>query len=149
VVLAWTDQRDKAAAAWRSSKQRAKALVNEDPKDARAQFYLGASLVQLKEPGNARKALKKAERAGWDKPMVDFQTGLSYLLQDNWKAAKDSFDDVHELDPRYAHLFFYRGLAWDKLGRKDEMLKDFNQFVALAPNAPEANTARAILSAMR
>jgi tetratricopeptide (TPR) repeat protein len=145
VVLGWTDQREKATAAWQNSKQRAEALVDKNPKDARAQYYLGASLVQLRKPGDAQKALKKAERADWDKPMVDFQTGLSYMLQENWKAAKDSFDAVHELDPRYAHLYFYRALAWDKLGRKDQMINDLDQFVRLAPNSNEAKTARALL----
>jgi tetratricopeptide (TPR) repeat protein len=145
VVLGWTDQREKATAAWQSSKQRAEALVDKNSKDARAQYYLGASLVQLRKPVDAQKALKKAGRADWDKPMVDFQTGLSYMLQENWKAAKDSFDAVHELDPRYAHLYFYRALAWDKLGRKDQMINDLDQFVRLAPNSNEAKTARAIL----
>jgi tetratricopeptide (TPR) repeat protein len=145
VVLAWTGQGDKAKAAWQSAKKRAEAQVKKDSKDARAQFYLGASLVQLKDPVSARKALKKAERAGWDKPMVDFQNGLSYLLQENWKAAKESFDDVHELDPRYAHLYFYRAIAWEKLGQKDQLIIDLDQFVKLAPNSPEAKTARAIL----
>jgi len=145
VVLGWTNQREQATAAWQSAKQRAEALVEKDSKDARAQYYLGASLVQLRKPADAQKALKKAERAKWDKPMVDFQTGLSYMLQENWKAAKDSFDAVHELDPRYAHLYFYRALAWDKLGRKDQMINDMDQFVRLAPNSNEAKTARALL----
>jgi tetratricopeptide (TPR) repeat protein len=145
VVLAWTGQVDQAQSAWQNARKRAEALVEKDSKDARAQFYLGASLVQLKEPVSARKALKKAERAGWDKPMVDFQNGLSYLLQENWKAAKESFDDVHELDPRYAHLYFYRAIAWEKLGHKDQLIIDLDQFVKLAPNSPEAKTARAIL----
>lgn len=149
VVLSWTNQPEKAAAAWQSAQGRAAALVKENARDARAQFYLGASLNNLRKPAEARKALKKASRLGFDKPMVDFQTGLSYVLEQNWKAAKNSFDDVHELDPRYAHLYFYRGLAWDKLGRKDQFLNDLDQFVKLAPNSPEAKTARAILASVR
>lgn len=144
-VLAWMDQKDKAQKAWQNAKQRAEALVKKNSRDGRAQYYLGASLVMLRQPAEARKALKKAFKADWDQPMVDFQTGLSYLLQENWKAAKSSFDDVHELDPRYAHLYFYRGLAWDKLGEKDRLLDDLDQFVKLAPNSPEAKTANAIL----
>ena len=66
-------------------------------------------------------------------------------MQENWKAAKSSFDAVHELDPRFAHLYFYRALAWDKLGRKDQAINDLDQFVRLAPNSNEAKTARAIL----
>ena len=149
VVLSWTDQPDKAKAAWQSSKQRAQSLVKSDSKDARAQYYLGASLVNLRQPDAARKALKKAGRAGWDKPMVDFQTGISFLLEENWKAAKTSFDEVHELDPRFAHLYFYRALAWDKLGEKARFINDLDQFVKLAPNSPEAKTARAILSSVQ
>ena len=147
-VLRWLDKSDEAKRAWQNAKDRASALVAENSKDARAKFYLGASLVRLKKPDQARKALKKAKRLGFDKPMVDFQIGLSHMFQENWKAAKNSFDAVHELDPRYAHLYFYRGLAADKLGRKDQLLNDMDQFVKLAPNSPEAKTARAILSAM-
>jgi len=144
-VLAWTDQKEKARTAWQNAKQRAEALVKKNSRDGRAQYYLGASLVMLRQPVQARKALKKALKADWNKPMVDFQNGLSYFLQENWKAAKSSFDNVHELDPRYAHLYFYRGLAWDKLGQKDRLLDDLDQFVKLAPNSNEAKTARAIL----
>lgn len=144
-VLAWTDRKEQAKKAWQNAKKRAEALVKKNSRDGRAQYYLGASLIALREPVAARKALKKALRADWTKPMIDFQIGLSYLLQENWKAAKSSFDAVHELDPRYAHLYFFRALAWDKLGEKDRMLEDLDQFVKLAPNSNEAKTARAIL----
>ena len=148
-VLKWLEQTDKAKAAWQNAKDRAAALVKKSSRDGRAQFYLGASLVRLNQPDEARKALKKAQRLDFDKPMVDFQIGLTYLLQENWKAAVKSFDDVHELDPRYAHLYFYRGLAWEKLGRTDNFLIDLDQFVKLAPNSPEAKTANALLAAVR
>jgi len=148
-VLKWLKESDKAKTAWQNAKERANALVKEDSRDARARFYLGASLVRLKSPDTARKALKKASKLGFDQPMVDFQIGLTYLIQKNWKAAKGSFDAVHELDPRYAHLYFYRGLAWEKLGRKDNFLIDLDQFVKLAPNSPEAKTAKALLAAIK
>jgi tetratricopeptide (TPR) repeat protein len=145
-VLKWMDQKDKAKTAWDNARKRATALIEKNPKDSRAHYYLGAALVRLRKPGDARKALKKAEKNGFDQPMIDFQIGLTYLLEEKWKPAKDAFDDVHELDPRFAHLYYYRGLAWDKLGRKDNLLIDFDQFVKLAPNSLEAKTARAILA---
>jgi tetratricopeptide (TPR) repeat protein len=148
-VLKWVGESDKAMTAWQNARDRAKAQVANDARDARAQFYLGASLVRLKNPGDARKALKKAEKLGFDQPMVDFQIGLAYLLGEDWKAAVTSFDDVFEVDPRYAHLYFYRGLAWDKLGEKARFINDLDQFVKLAPNSPEAKTARAILASAK
>ena len=50
-------------------------------------------------------------------------------------------------DSGFAHAYYYRGLCWDKLGRKDKMLSDLDRFVSLAPNAPEAERAAAILQA--
>lgn len=148
-VLQWTGESDKAMKAWQHAKDRATALVSNDEKDARAQFYLGASLVYLKKPGDARKALKKAEKLGFDQPMINFQIGLTYLMEENWKAAVTSYDAVFDEDPRYAHLYFYRGLAWDKLGEKDRFINDLDQFVRLAPNSPQAKTARAILASVQ
>lgn len=150
VLLVWAGKNEQAAGAWKGSEARARALVDADPKNATGQYYLGAALIRQKKAYDAaRKALDAAAANGFDQAMVDYEKGLSYLLQEDWQPAKDAFDAVHERDPRYAHLYFYRGLAWDKLGRKDEMLNDLDQFVRLAPNAPEAKTARAILSAMR
>jgi len=148
-VLRWLDQNDKAKASWTKAKDKAAARVADNGRNPTAQYYLGAALVRLKQPDAARKALKKALKTDFNKPMVDLQMGLSYMLQNNWKAAKASFDEVHELDPRYAHLYYFRGLASDKLGQKDQLLDDLDQFVKLAPNSPEAKKARAILSAAR
>lgn len=149
VVLNWLEKRDQAKAAWSQARDRAAAQIDSDSRDPRAHFYRGAALVQLKNSSAAIKDLKKAERYGFDPTMVNFQLGLAYLLEEKWKPAKEAFDEVYSVDPRFAHLYFYRGLAWEKLGRKDQMLKDFDQFVRLAPNSPEAKTARAILSAMK
>ena len=148
-VLKWTGDGDGAMAAWQQAADRAQAQVEKNRRNASAKFYLGASLTRLKKAGEARKALKKAGRFGFDQTMVDYQIGLTYLIEENWEAAKNSFDAVHVLDPRYAHLYFYRAIAWDKLGRKDNFLIDLDQFVKLASNSPEAKTARAFLAARR
>ncbi len=149
VVLNWLEKPGPAKTAWSRARDRADAMIKVEDRNAAAHFYRGAALIQLKKPGEAIKALKKADRYGFDPTMVNFQLGLAYLLEKKWKPAKEAFDEVHTVDPRFAHLYFYRALAWDKLGRKDKMLNDFDQFVRLAPNSAEAKTARAMLSAMR
>ena len=146
-VLYQQSKRTEAHAAWQTAAQRAAELVAEDPKDATAQFYLGASLVRAKEFGKARKALKKAIRGGFDPAMVHHQTGLSYLFDEQWEKARREFDKGLEIDPRYAPMYFWRAMAWDKIGRKDNMLIDLDQYLKLAPNAPDAGKAKALLSA--
>jgi tetratricopeptide (TPR) repeat protein len=146
-VLYHQKKRGEAYAAWQAAAEGAGEKTAANPKDATAQFYLGASLVRAKEFGNARKALKKAKREGFDPAMVQHQVGLSYLFDKQWEKARREFDKGLEIDPRYAPMYFWRAMAWDKLGRTDNMLIDLDQYVNLAPNAPDAGKARALLSA--
>ena len=144
-ILNQQKKRPEANAAWQAAAKSAAATVKADPTDATAQFYLGASLVRAKRYEEARRALRLAVRAGFDEPMVNHQIGLSYLFADKWTEAKDAFDLGLSVDPRYAPMYFYRAMAWDKLGRKDNMLIDLDQYVKLAPNGPDAGFATAVL----
>jgi tetratricopeptide (TPR) repeat protein len=144
-ILNQQKKRQEANAAWQAAAKSAAAAVKADPTDATAQFYLGASLVRAKRYEEARTALRLAVRGGFDEPMVNHQIGLSYLFADKWKEAKDAFDLGLSVDPRYAPMYFYRAMAWDKLGRKDNMLIDLDKYVKLAPNGPDAGFAKSVL----
>ena len=146
-VQYWRQNPDAASSAWRSARGRAKTLVDANSADAYAQYYLGASQARLKQFGPARKALEAAREGGFDPTLVDYQLGLSYVLEEKWQDAVTAFDAVAASDPKFAHLYFYRGLAWEKLGRKDKWLNDWSSFVGLAPAAPEAAVAQTMLAA--
>jgi tetratricopeptide (TPR) repeat protein len=134
-----------AAAAWQAASKRASELVAENPQNASAQFYLGAALVRLKSYEPAMTALQRAEAGGFDPAMVSHQIGNAYLFQQRWQEAKDAFDRGLAADPRYAPMYFWRAMAWEKLGRKDNMLLDLDQYLKLAPTGPEAGKARTLL----
>jgi tetratricopeptide (TPR) repeat protein len=148
-VLYWQKQAKQAESAWKDAHKRAKAWVKKNPDDARGQYYLGAALVRNKQYAEARKPLTKALEGGFSPAMCNYQIGLSFAFSGNWKGAKDALSEVVELDPSFAHAYFYRGMAWDKLKRKDKMLVDMDQFVKLANDAPEASKARSLLAAAR
>lgn len=139
------NKRTEAAAAWQAATQSAGATVKENPYDATAQFYLGAALVRSKKYEQARTALLLAVRGGFDPAMVNHQIGLSYLFAESWSEAKEAFDLGLSVDPRFAPMYFWRAMAWDKLNRKDQMLIDLDQYVRLAPDGPYAGKARAVL----
>ena len=149
LALYWKKDSGGSATAWKNANTRAKNIVAKQGKDARALFYLGASQVYLKQYGPARDNLEKARSNGFDAVMVDYYTGLSYAFEQNWQKAKESLDRVLAKDERFAYAYFYRGMVWDKLGRKDNMLVDMDQFVKLAPDAPDAGKARALLAASK
>ena len=144
-VLYSQDKRKEASEAWQAAASSAAAAVAKDPTDATAQFYYGAALVRAKRYEEAREALRLAVRGGFDEGMVNHQIGLSYLFAEQWKDAKEAFDLGLTVEPRYAPMYYWRAMAWDKMGRTDNMMIDLDQYLKLAPNGPEAGRARAIL----
>lgn len=136
---------NEAAASWLAAAKSAEKLVKADSTNATAQFYLGAALVRQKKYDPALQALRLAVRGGFNEAMVNQQIGFIYLYQQKWKEAKDAFDLGLSVDPRFAPMYFWRAMAWDKLGRKDNLLLDLDRYLKLAPNGPEAGKAKATL----
>jgi len=135
------------APAWKSARARAQKALKENPDDPRAAFWLAASQIRLEQYDTALKNLDIAAAGGFPADQVNYQRGNAYLMKKEFEKAVDAFTRVQESDGRFAHLYFYRALAWNQLGKKDRMLIDMDQFLKLAPNAPEADQARAFLSA--
>jgi tetratricopeptide (TPR) repeat protein len=103
----------------------------------------------LKKINAARKALTAASENGFDARLCGYQLGLSHALAKEWQKAKAAFDAVLERDPLFAPAYLHRGLTWSKLGRNDKMATDLERFLELAPDSPDADTARAMLGAYR
>jgi tetratricopeptide (TPR) repeat protein len=144
-VLYWKKAYNDAKAAWKNALDRATALVEANPNSARARYYLGAALIRNMKFADARAPLNKALEKGFDRAMVKYQIGLSFVFEKNWQAAKEAFDAVIEADATFAHAYYYRGRALDELGRTNEMLVDMDRFLNLAPDAREADIARSLL----
>jgi tetratricopeptide (TPR) repeat protein len=147
LALYWKKDMNGAKDAWQKASTRAKNVIARQEKDARAHFYQGASQVYLKQYGLARASLDKALANGFDEAMAHYYIGLSFAFEQNWQKAKESLDHVLGKDERFAYAYFYRGMVWEKLGRKDNMLVDMDRFVKLAPDAPDAGKAKALLAA--
>jgi tetratricopeptide (TPR) repeat protein len=146
-ILQGEREYDDANDAWLIARDRAETLVESNPNDARAQYYLGAASLMMKKIGPARTAIAAAEEGEFDPRLCGFQLGLSYVQTKEWQKAKKAFDGVLELDPLFAPAYLHRGLTWSKLGRNDKMAADLERFIELAPDSPDADTARAMLGA--
>ena len=80
---------------------------------------------------------------------MPFYRGQLALAQKNYKAAAADLEKAIELDPDNAHAHYYAGLAYNGLKRPDQMVKQFQVFLRMAPNAPEAAKVRSVLRAVR
>ena len=114
---------------------------------AEAAYYLGVAQQRLKQFDAAVSTLQGARAPA--PALIPYQIGLTRAFQENWSAAAEQLSRAIEMDSGLAYAYYYRGLTHEKLGRKDLLIADMERFVALAPDAPEAERAKAILRAVK
>lgn len=112
-------------------------------------YYLGVARSRLRQYDDAVSALERARGADPGNPLVPYQIGFTRLLQEQHQPAFDQLTKAIEMDSGLAYAYYYRGLAADKLKRTDVLINDMEQFLKLAPNAPEAAVAKAVLRAVK
>ena len=110
-------------------------------------YFRGVALQRLRRYDEAVQALESARGADPGNALIPFQIGVTRTFQEQWQPAVDQLNKAIEMDSGIAYAYFYRGLAAEKLGRKDLLVNDMERFLALAAGAPEADRAKAILRA--
>ncbi len=111
------------------------------------EYYRGVALQRLRRFDEAVQALESARNADSGNALIPVQIGVTRVFQEQWQPAMDQLNRAIEMDSGLAYAYFYRGLAAEKLGRKDLLVNDMGRFLALAPGAPEAERAKAVLRA--
>ncbi len=112
-----------------------------------AAYYLGVAQQQLKQYDEAIATLKGASAP--QPALIPYQIGVTHYFQGNWDAAVEQLSNAINMDSGLAYAYYYRALAQDKKDRKDQLVNDMGRFLALAPSAPEAAQARAILNSVK
>jgi tetratricopeptide (TPR) repeat protein len=136
-----------ADAAFKSALELAAAAVAARPGDAGAFLVQGSALSRLRRYDEAMVALGKARELDGGSPETLYQMGATRAFQQKWTDAVTFLTQSLEKDTGMALAYYYRALAQEKLGRKDLMVVDLDRFVKVAPAAPEADRARALLAA--
>jgi tetratricopeptide (TPR) repeat protein len=112
-----------------------------------ADYFLGVAQQRLRQFDSAVETLERARSKDPGNPLIPFQIGMTRVFQEQWQPAVDQLNKALEMDSGIAYAYYYRGLAAEKIGRKDLLVNDLERFLALAPNAPEADRAKAVLRA--
>ena len=109
---------------------------------------IGLSGRQLVE-GNADASVASARQAtamAPDLPAGHFQLGLALARQQQWPEAAAEFEAASDRQPTNAYAHYYAGMMHYRANRIDRMAVHFEQFLKLAPEAPERPE---VLSIMR
>jgi tetratricopeptide (TPR) repeat protein len=78
-----------------------------------------------------------------------YQLGLALAKRQDWGQAAAEFDRVSEINPSNAYAHYYGGLMHYRANRPDRMANHFEQFLKLAPDAPERPEVMQIMKTVR
>jgi tetratricopeptide (TPR) repeat protein len=113
--------------------------------------FIGLSGRQLTE-GNLEASVASARQAvamAPDLPQAHFQLGLVLARAQQWAEAAAAFDAASERQPNNAYAHYYGGMMHYRANRVDRMAVHFEQFLKLAPEAPERPEVLSIMKTLQ
>jgi tetratricopeptide (TPR) repeat protein len=108
----------------------------------------GQQLVQDDVDGAVASARHAVEMDG-GMAEAHYQLGLVLAKRQEWAAAAAEFERVTEINPSNAYAHYYGGLMQYRANRPDRMANHFEQFLKLAPDAPERPEVTQIMRTVR
>jgi len=116
---------------------------------ARARAYLAASRVKLKKYQAAEAPALEALAASPADPVAAGALGESLVSQGRLDEAIARLSAVIGTDPAVAYAYYWRGQARQRQGHVARMAEDYEAFLKLAPDAPEAPAVRVLLGSLQ
>jgi len=116
-----------------------------------AWHYVGDSARKLldNDVEGALEAARHAVDHGGEMAEAHYQLGLVLAKRQEWREAADAFDRAAQLNPSLAYAHYYGGLMHYRASRTDRMAIHFEQFLKLAPEAPERPEVLQIMRTVR
>jgi len=108
----------------------------------------GIALADGDQKVAATDATKAVENDG-NLAEARYQLGLVELARNNQAQAAEAFAKAAELSPQMAYAHYEAGMAFYKIKRIDRMAVYFENFLKLAPNAPEKPAVQSIMRTVR
>jgi len=116
-----------------------------------AWHHVGQSGIALTDAdlSAAEDAARKAVDINGNLAEARYQLGLVLSARNNQTQAADAFAKAADLKPQMAYAQYEAGMAFYKVKRVDRMAVYFENFLKLAPNAPEKAAVQSIMRTVR
>lgn len=118
------------------------------PDEYQIQLALARARLELKQYPEAWKNLEAAGKEHPDSADVYVYRGVYYLQQEKASQAVKELDKAIHLDEHNAYAHYYAGQAYLRTGNAARAVDMFKAFLTLAPLAPEAPKAKALIDAL-
>jgi tetratricopeptide (TPR) repeat protein len=118
------------------------------PDEFQIQVALARTYLELKKLPEALKNLEAAAQIHPEAADVYTFRGAYYLQQANLKKAAKDLEKALDLDAQNAYANYYLGHVYLRQGDPSKAVEMFKTFLQLAPQAPEAPKAKALVDAL-
>lgn len=114
-------------------------FLAKNPDNKYASNLLVATDIQLKQPGDALKSIKRLLSKDPGDPGLLALAGAAYMQSKNYEKANEYLDKASRLAPKDAGVRAQLGMSHMISGDSDRAIKDLEQAVALDPNQLKAD----------
>src|SRR5262245_57390022 len=131
------------------AKQAFGTLASAGEESARGQVGKSGTALVEGNQDEAEAATKKAVAIDENLAPARYQLGLVESARNKQREASEAFAKAAELEPQMAYAHYEAGMAFYKIKRIDRMAVHFENFLKLAPNAPEKPAVQSIMKTVR
>jgi len=127
----------------------AESVLRAAPKGPEAHAWLAATLVRLARPAEAEAEAKAALEANPVHPVAVAALGEALVSQEKLDEAIARMTAALEANDALAYAYYWRGQAHHRTKQVARMVDDYQAFLKLQPEAPEAPAVRVLLASLR
>jgi Tfp pilus assembly protein PilF len=121
----------------------------KDPNNAEVKLLLAHLLEEQGSTEESRQIIASIDESKITDPATLLNVGIGLLNQKKPADALTWFDKAVTRFPQSADGYYYRGITELQLEKTNAAKADLTKFLEMAPNAPEAATARGILEKIK
>lgn len=114
-----------------------------------ARAYLAATLVRLERPAEAEVEARAVLEAEPAQPVAVAALGEALVMQEKLEEAISRMSTALESKNDLAYAYYWRGQAHHRTKQVARMVDDYQAFLALKPEAPEAPALKVLLASLR
>lgn len=126
-----------------------KLALERQPENVEWKLVLGSELAIAGRADEAQAVMSSIDEAKVKDATPYLNIGITLYNANKGKEAQAYFEKAITLFPKEGDAYYYRALTHLQLGSHDAAKADLTKFLELAPTAPEADTARKILSQLK
>jgi len=121
----------------------------KEPDNVDVKLLLANTLAEQGKAEESQQLIASIDEAKITNPATLLNIGIGMLNAKKPAEALTWFDKTIARFPEYPDAYYYRGITELQDGKNDAAKADLTKFVEMAPNAPEATTAKGILEKLK